>query len=96
MTLPPSYDKDIYFLNLLRPNAASPNKPVPSSISVAGSGTGEILLALVSESVPVVTDFEEIPDLLNVVPGSSEGQPAIENNIITTHKNINNFFIFFL
>jgi hypothetical protein len=28
-----------YFLNLLLPNAASPIKPIPSNIIVAGSGT---------------------------------------------------------
>jgi hypothetical protein len=89
--------KDIYFLNLLRPRAARPTKPEPSSISVAGSGTGETSLPFVSDTVSGgVTDFEEKFDLLSVVAELSEGQPVIEKNIITTHNNINNFFIFIL
>jgi hypothetical protein len=83
-----------YFLNLLRAKAARPTKPEPSSISDAGSGTGETVLSLVSGVVSEVTVFEEKLDLPRVVEELSEGQPAIEKNIITTHKNINNFFIF--
>jgi hypothetical protein len=49
---------------------------------------------LVSGVVSEVTVFEEKLDLPRVVEELSEGQPAIEKNIITTHKNINNFFIF--
>jgi hypothetical protein len=80
----------------LRPNAARPTKPEPSSRSVAGSGTGEKVLLLASEVISEeVTEFEEKLDLLSVVAESSEGQPEIPKNITTTHKNINNFFIFF-
>ena len=81
-----------YFLNLLRPYPARPTKPVPSSISVAGSGTG---LAPGSETSEVTTDVEVVDLKLDVVPGLSDelGQPAIPKNIITTHKTINNFFI---
>jgi len=79
-----------YFLkNFLRPNPARPTNPEPSSISVAGSGT-----ASKSPSEEVI-GVEVTLDLLTVVVGSSEGQPKIPKNIITTHKNINNFFIFF-
>jgi hypothetical protein len=42
-----------------------------------------------------VTGVEEKLDLLKGA-GSSEGQPTIPKNIITIHKNIKNFFIFFL
>jgi hypothetical protein len=83
-----------YCLNLLRPKAARPTKPEPSSISETGSGTGETVLSLVSEPVSEVTVFEEKLDLPRVVEESSEGQPVIEKNIITTHKHINKFFIF--
>jgi hypothetical protein len=81
----------------LRPNAARPTNPEPSSISVAGSGTGETSLLFVPGTVSeVLTDVEEKLDLLTVVPGSSEGQPAIPKDTIIIQKNINNFFIFFL
>jgi hypothetical protein len=83
--------EDAYFLNILRPNPATPTKPEPSSISVAGSGTGEgsLEVGFVSELTTVV---ELKFDLLAVPVGSSEGQPIIPNNIIHTHKTINNFF----
>jgi len=85
--------EDAYFLNILRPNPARPTKPEPISISVAGSGTGEGSLEVgpVSELTTVV---ELKLDLLAVLFGSSEGQPIIPNNIIHTHKTINNFFTF--
>ena len=42
MTLPSkAIDIDAYFLNFLRPNAAIPISPLPNSIIVAGSGTGD-------------------------------------------------------
>ncbi|MFZ0483780.1 MAG: hypothetical protein WAL93_10345 [Desulfobacterales bacterium] len=83
--------EDAYFLNILRPNPARPTKLEPSSISVAGSGTGEGSLEVgpVSELTTVV---EVKLDLLAVLVESSEGQPIIPNNIINTHKTINNFF----
>ena len=80
-----------YFLNFLRPNATRPTKPEPSSISVAGSGTA---LEPVSETSEVATGVEVVEIELDVLAGSSdEGQPTIPKNIITTHKNIINFFI---
>jgi len=83
--------EDAYFLNILRPNPARPTKPEPSSISVAGSGTGEGPLEV--SSVSELTTVVELKlDLLAVLVGSSEGQPIIPNNIIHTHKTINNFF----
>jgi hypothetical protein len=76
-----------YFLNLLRPTPARPTKPVPSSISVAGSGTGEA-------PSPPTFGFVTTLDVVALGAGSSdEGQPTIPKNIITIHKNINNFFI---
>jgi hypothetical protein len=83
-----------YFLNLFLPNAARPTKPEPSSISVASSGTAEVLSPVEGPSEEV-TGVEEKLDLLTVVAGSSKGQLTIPKNIITAHKNINNFIIFF-
>jgi hypothetical protein len=77
----------------LRPSPARTTNPDPINISVAGSGTAETLLSLVTEPVSEIADFEGEFDLLSMVAESSEGQPAIPENIITTHKNINNFFI---
>jgi len=86
-----------YFLNRLRPNPARPTKPEPSSISVAGSGTGLVSVSIGSETSEVATGVKVVELKLDVVAGSSdEGQPTIPKNIITIHKNINNFFIFFL
>jgi hypothetical protein len=62
-----------------------------------GSGTGEA-----SGPPPICTtgvaapELEEKLDLLKVAGSSDEGQPTIPKNIITIHKTINNFFIFFL
>jgi hypothetical protein len=82
-----------YFLNHLRPITERPTKPVPSSISVAGSGTGKGLGSIGSETSVVVTGVEIFEVKLDVVAGSSdEGQPTIPKNIITIHKTINNFF----
>jgi hypothetical protein len=80
----------------LRPIATRPTKPEPRSTSVPGSGTG--LAPISSETDPVEATGVEVTDLkLDVVAGSSdEGQPTIPKNKITIHKNINNFFIFFL
>jgi hypothetical protein len=84
-----------YFLNLLRPYPARPTKPVPSSISVAGSGVARGASSVEGPSEDA-TGVEDVEVKLDVVPGSSdEGQPTIPKNIITTHKTINNFFIFF-
>jgi hypothetical protein len=82
-----------YFLNFLRPYPARPTNPEPSSRSVAGSGVARGCSPVASEATGVeVTDLK-----LDVVPGSSDelGQPTIPKNIITIHKTINNFFIFF-
>jgi hypothetical protein len=78
----------------LRPKAARHTNPEPSSISEAGSGTGDTVFFWVSEPVLAATVFEEIFDLPRVVEESSEGQPAIEKHTITTDKHKNNFFIF--
>jgi hypothetical protein len=45
----------------------------------------------------VATGVEVVDVKLDVVAGPSEdeGQPTIPKNKITTHKVINNFFIFF-
>jgi hypothetical protein len=79
-----------YFLNLLRPNAARPTKPVPISKSVAGSGTGE---GPVSEDPPTEGEAATGVDLKlcgATELASSPGQPTIPKNIITTHKNNKN------
>jgi hypothetical protein len=84
-----------YFLNLLRPYPARPTRPEPSSIRVAGSGTGLRLSAVKGPLLPLeATDVDVKPELLLLVAGLSDaGQPIIPKNIITTHKTINNFFI---
>jgi hypothetical protein len=96
-----------YFLNLFRPNTPRPTKPVPSNISVAGSGTGEGLppLPVIGTVLPLspIVDvpfvsadgFETKVDGVYVGGLSFCGQPAIPKSIITTHETINNFFIFF-
>jgi hypothetical protein len=66
-----------------------------------GSGTGEVSGPPKSpppKVSPVEVTGVEVVDLkLDMVVGSSdEGQPTIPKNIITMHKTINNFFIFFL
>jgi|GEM_PF-2744937 len=82
-----------YFLNLLRPYPARPTKPVPSSISVAGSGTGEGFPPF--PPFVSVDGFETKVDGVYVGGSSFCGQPTIPKNIIKIHKNINNFFILF-
>jgi len=87
-----------YFLNLLRPYPARPTRPVPSSISVAGSGTGEGFppLSPIGTVLFVSADgFETEVDVVYVGRSSFCGQPAIPKNIIKIHRTINNFFIFF-
>jgi hypothetical protein len=84
-----------YFLNLLRPNAERPTKPVPISKSVAGSGTVE---GPGSEDPPGGGEAVTGVDLKlcgATVLASSPGQPTIPKNIITTHKNNKNLFILF-
>ena len=87
-----------YFLNLLRPYPARPTKPVPSSISVVGSGTGEpsVFSPTGKASELLVLSLEIFLTTLGVLDvnwASSPGQPAIPKNSITTHKSINSFFI---
>jgi len=85
-----------YFLNLLRPYPARPTKPVPSRISVAGSGTGEGFSPLPSIG-PVLfvsaDGFETKVDGVYVGGSSLFGQPEIPKNKITIHKDRNSFFI---
>ena len=60
---------------------------------MAGSGTGEGPLEV--DSVSELTTVVEVKlDLFAVLVESSEGQPITPNNIINTHKTINNFFTF--
>jgi hypothetical protein len=81
-----------YFLNIFRPNTPSPTKPEPISKIVAGSGIGEAPPPSVPPGAVIGVEVVEVK--LDVVGGlSDEGQPTIPKNIITTHKNINNFFI---
>jgi len=76
-----------YFLNILRPNSARPTKPEPSSTSAAGVETGEALS-------PPICDFVTTLDVVALgAESSDEGRTTIPKNIITTHKNINIFFI---
>jgi len=88
-----------YFLkNFFLPTPTRPTKPAPRSTSVVGSGTGLAPILSPPKVSPVEATGVEVTDLkLDVVAGSSdEGQPTIPKNIITIHKTINNFFIFFL
>jgi len=79
-----------YFLNFLRPITARPTSPVPSSKSVAGSGT--VAKILPSSLIGTVL-FETKVDVVYVVESSFFGQPIIPKNTIKIHKNINNFLI---
>ena len=84
-----------YFLNLLRPYPARPTKPVPSSISVAGSGVARGV-SRVEGPLEDATGVEVVEVKLDLVAGLSDefsGQPTIPKNIITTHKTINDFLI---
>jgi len=86
-----------YLLNLLRPYTARPTKPEPSSISVAGSGTGEISPPASPSAEATGVEVAEVK--LDLVAGLSDefsGQATIPKNMITIHKNIKDFFIFFL
>jgi hypothetical protein len=80
----------------LRPSTPRPIKPVPSSISVAGSGVARGAPLVEAPPSLEATAVEVKPELLLLVAGLSDaGQPIIPKNIITTHNTINNFFISF-
>jgi len=91
------FSNQSFLKNFFLPTPTSPNNPAPRSTSVVGSGAGEVSGPPPICATGVVEPEGEVKlDLLKVAGSSEEGQPAIPKNIITIHKTINNFFIFFL